>query len=379
VDGLSGNDPGQDIALKPKNNERMRTKPFILLAIGVLSLALVVLLRSGSKPGTAITAPMRTASAMSPTSDIRRDATSTNNSRGMLQDIAANVSMTATGAVAGYEVRQIIAEHLRTNEPFLRWATNTVTSAVTKLATNANIPIYGARGLTPGKLQVSVDVKPVGGLYAEAVYDPDTNSEGPLSFGVEGGTNPLIVLVQNQYRMSSYQLDPQSWGSQQYPRNVGRMDWAGATAPLDATQVEAVARQAYFAMTANEVPPTLVAKIDISPTTDPRVQDPSVKVIGKQGATVATVNNQRYPFAIFQFGEPGTLNQPFSGEMVQTEPGQAQVVNLVLAANLRGAVLELGDQFLGASSENWAQEVLSSVGSTPPEDVLRKMWRIPNR
>jgi hypothetical protein len=360
----------------------MRTGTLVLSAGGVLLAALVVLWHTRGRLAAAPTlvrAESTRPQAGSPTLNTNDQGATTNDSMARLRSIARNVSMTATGAIASYEVRGMIADRLRTNEAFLRWATNAATTAVGKLAGNAKIPIHGTKGLAADNLKLSVDVRAAGGLYAEAVYDQNTNSEGPLYFIVEGGTNPVVGLVQNQYRMASYQLDPQSWGSSQYPRTVGRMDWGNATSPLDPSLVEGMAKEAYFAMTGSELPPNLVPKIDVSGVTDPTVQDPDVQVIGKQGATVATVNNQRYPFAIFQFGEPDTLNQPFSGEMFQSQPGQPEIVNLFVVPNLRNAVLELGDEFLGPSSGDWAQEVLNNVGSTPSDQVLRKMWKMPNR
>src|SRR5262249_55639357 len=114
-----------------------------------------------------------------------------------LRALSSNASNTAEGATMSYEIREMIADRLATNETFRQWATAVVTTSVCKLVRNPRLTVYGSTGICPSNMAVQVDVRPVGGLRATAVYDPNTNSEGPLKFIVEGGANPSVTMVQN--------------------------------------------------------------------------------------------------------------------------------------------------------------------------------------
>lgn len=353
----------------------MKKWTLVFCAAGLLLAVVLLVFRSAENTGTPI-APATNSSGPKPSAIPTASpvpVASTNLVK--LLTVISNASKTAEGMTASYEAREIIADRLRTNEQFRLWATNEVRTAVQHLVQARKIRVYGTRNLTTNDLTIDVDVKPVGGLWGVATYDPDTNSEGPLYFNVEGGTNPVIGLVQNPYRMANYQLDPQHWG----PRDIGQMDWSGATTPLDAGYVRAIAQEAYMEMTDSQLPANWVFQSDTSAVTDRTVQDPSVVVTGRPGATVATAVNQRFPFALFSFTDPTTGSAPFNGELVQTQPGQAEIVKLFYSQNFQESVVELGEQFLGANSPDWAQDVLGNIGSTPPEEVLKRLWNIPNR
>jgi hypothetical protein len=286
--------------------------------------------------------------------------------------------MTATGATTSYEIRLAIADRLGTNEAFLRWATAAVSTAVCKLAQGKSAPIYGAAGLTSSNLQITASAN-VGGLYAEATYERDTNSDGPICFIIEGGTNPIIGSLRNPYRMEAYQLDPKAAESPFYPRKIARMDWGNAAAPLDQARVEAMAREAYIAMTGTLIPDGDQAIIRVPAVTDWTFQDPAVQVTGKPGATVRTINNERYPFAEFEFFDPATNDRIFRGQMVQTSPGRGEIVELFTTPStecFQNSLIDLAQQFLPG---DWAQEVQAKFGSTPPDQVLKRVWRIPDR
>lgn len=297
-----------------------------------------------------------------------------------LRQIARNPSMSATGATASYEMRLAIADRLNTNEAFLRWATNAVATAVFHLASSKDFHIHGADLANTNAMRIDVKAT-LSGLRGEASYDPDTNSRGPVQFIIEGGTNPIVTMVQDPYGMAGYQLNPKQAGSDTYPRDVARMDWSSATAPLDKAQIEDAARNAYLAMTGSPMPNGVQVNIDVPPVTDGTVRDPSIQISGNQGATVATVNNQRYPFADFEFINSETQARVFSGEMIQSAAGTGAFVELFTTQSRSGAqnsVIDLGQEFLSPSGD-WQNEVLSKLGSTPQDQVLKRVWSIPNR
>jgi hypothetical protein len=159
------------------------------------------------------------------------------------------------------------------------------------------------------------------------------------------------------------------------------MDWGEATSPMDTSGVEAAARAAYFAMTGAQMPDGLQAKIDAPTITDPMVSDPSVQVTGNPNATVATVNNQRFPFVDFEFVNPASGDRILSGEMVQSSAGTGEFVELFTTQSrfsVQNSIIDLGQMFLSPSGE-WAQDVLSGLGTTSQEEVLKRVWKIPNR
>jgi len=297
-----------------------------------------------------------------------------------LREIARNPSLSSTGATASYEMRLAIADRLNTNEAFLRWATNAVSTAVLHIASSKNFHIHGADLTNANALRINVKAT-LSGLRGEASYDPNTNSGGPVQFIIEGGTNPIVTMVQDPYGMATYQLNPKQAGSDAYPREVARMDWSGASAPLDKSEIEAAARNAYLAMTGSPMPDGLQVNIDVPPVTDGTVHDPSIQITGNQSATVATVNNQRYPFADFEFINSGTQARVFSGEMFQSAAGTGAFVELFTTQSRSGvqnSVIDLGEKFLSPTGD-WENEVLSTLGSTPQDQVLKRVWSIPNR
>lgn len=282
--------------------------------------------------------------------------------------------MSATGATASYEMRLAIADRLNTNEAFLRWATNAVATAVFHLASSKDFHIHGADLTNTNALRIDVKAT-LSGLRGEASYDPDANSRGPVQFIIEGGTNPIVTMVQDPYGMAGYQLNPKQAGSDTYTRDVARMDWSSATAPLDKAQIEDAARNAYLAMTGSPMPDGVQVNIDVPPVTDGTVRDPSIQISENQGATVATVNNQRYPFADFEFINSESQARVFSGEMIQSAAGTGAFVELFTTQSRSGvqnSVIDLGQEFLSPSGD-WQNEVLSKLGSTPQDQVLKKM------
>ena len=297
-----------------------------------------------------------------------------------LRELAHNPSVSSAGATASYELRLAVADRLTTNETFRRWATNAVTTAACNLASRKEFHIHGANLMNSNSLQIEVGVA-ISGLRGEAVFDSDTNSRGPITFVVEGGTNPTVTMVRDPYGMATYQLNPSQAGSSSYPRHVARMDWGEATSPMDTSGVEAAARAAYFAMTGAQMPDGLQAKIDAPTITDPMVSDPSVQVTGNPNATVATVNNQRFPFVDFEFVNPASGDRILSGEMVQSSAGTGEFVELFTTQSrfsVQNSIIDLGQMFLSPSGE-WAQDVLSGLGTTSQEEVLKRVWKIPNR
>jgi hypothetical protein len=181
--------------------------------------------------------------------------------------------------------------------------------------------------------------------------------------------------------MPSYQLNPKQAGSEEYPREVGRMDWSGATTPLDQSHVETAARNAYLALTGSPLPDGVQVNVDVPPVTDGMIRDPSVQITGNQGATVATLNNQRYPFADFAFINPDTQARVFSGEMFQSAAGSGEFVELFTTqsrSSVQNSLIDLGEKFLSADGA-WENEVLAKLGSTPQDQVLKRVWSIPNR
>lgn len=143
---------------------------------------------------------------------------------------------------------QLIAERLRTNQAFLEWGTNVTAALITRFITNGSVPVYGTAGLTANALQFyKVTAQAPVGLDAEAIYDPHPDREGPLIFIVQGGVNPTIQMIENQYRVETYQLDPDLW--KRYPRHIERMDWSHAAQPLHREQVRALAYRAFNEMT----------------------------------------------------------------------------------------------------------------------------------
>ncbi len=363
-----------------------KVKTILPLAIGAVLVAVLVMSHSRSQAGLYQPLPVRSTSNLPVATAVI--ARSTINSPAgdsllKLREMSSNPRMTAEGAITSYEIRGMIADRLRTNEAFCEWATSAVVTAVCNLAQNPNFSIYGTTGLSSNDLNISVDVVSVGGLRGTASYAPDTNSEESVEFVVEGGTNACVSMVQNRCRAFDYQTDEANFQTPTNPGHVGHMDWGNAKQPLSTNQLVEMSREAYSAMTGKWLAGTVQAKIDESAVIDPTIADPSVQVIGTPGARVATTLNRRYPYAWVSFAATNASFQPFNGELFQTRTGRGEFVKMIAFGRskdqVQTAVFQLADQFLTPESTNWAQEVLTNVGSTPPDQVLKKTWKMPER
>jgi len=271
---------------------------------------------------------------------------------------------------------QLIAERLRTNSAFLEWATNAVTSVIMRFVTNGDVPIYGTTGLTAGALQFDkVTAEAPRGLQARAMFDPHPTTEGPLVFIVEGGVNPTIQLVQNGYRIESYQLSPEYWD--RAPRKIGRMDWSCAVAPLDKNQVDAMARNAFHEMTGLDLKSfNVVTKMDTEKILNTSAIHPEVTVTGNLNAKLFSPKDYVYPFATFEYSDSNFSRVPFSGEMVQSSSGRGEFVKLFAVSRNPDALFELGEKFIGQGT--WEQNLLFEVRSMNTEErgqVYRRVFQ----
>jgi hypothetical protein len=67
--------------------------------------------------------------------------------------------------------------------------------------------------------------------------------------------------------------------------------------------------------------------------------------------------------------------------MVQSSAGTGEFVELFTTQSrfsVQNSIIDLGQMFLSPSGE-WAQDVLSGLGTTSQEEVLKRVWKIPNR
>lgn len=251
---------------------------------------------------------------------------------------------------------------------------------IMRFITNGSVPVYGAAGLTAENLQFyKVTAQAPVGLDAEAVYDPHPDSEGPLIFVIQGGANPTIQMVQNQYREETYQLDPELW--KRNPRHIGRMDWSHAMQPLDKEQVRSLAYRAFNEMTGLDLGSFSLQKSEVSVEgiRNPDAAHPEVTITGNMNAKLYTPKDNLYPFADFRFDDDGGAHPArvaFSGEMVQTSAGHGEFVKLFAVVRKTEAIFELGEKFFGQGT--WEQAMLDNVRSLNTEQrgqVYRRIFQ----
>ena len=272
---------------------------------------------------------------------------------------------------------QLIAERLKTNDAFLKWATNAATSVIARFMLQGSSPIYGSRGFKVDALHFyKVTVSALTGFEAKADYDPNPSNEGPLDFMLEGGIRPTLLRVQNGYRMEGYQIDPESW--KRAPRNIGRMDWSFSVAPLDKNQVDTLARRAFHEMTGLDLSDfNAEAKIRTPEILNPEAVHSDVKVTGNINARLfSKPKDYVYPFAIFQYDKLDPALVFFSGEMVQTSAAHGEFVSLFAGVRKTEAIFELGEKFLGQGT--WEQEFITKVRAMNTEErgqVYRRVFQ----
>lgn len=256
---------------------------------------------------------------------------------------------------------QLIAEQLRTNDAFLNWASNAAKMTVLEFFEHQDVPVYRSAGLTAETLQIqNVTVNGLVGIYAELAYDPDPAHEGSLDFLVEGGIRPTILRIENGYRMAAHQLFPGYWD--QCPRQIGRTDWSGATAPLDDSQINRLAQKAFYEMTGRELSSFHLQNTKIDTTGVPNPDAPQKAVFtGNLSGKINSRNDFVYPFATFSFDDGNFFQVAFSGEMLQTTPGHGEFVELFAPMRKTEAIFELGEKFLGQGT--WEQAMLDKVRS----------------
>jgi hypothetical protein len=248
-------------------------------------------------------------------------------------------------------------------------------TTITDFVKNERVSVYGTANFSADALQFDkVTVDSWNGLYARAYYDPTPNSEGPLEFVVEGGIHPLITRIQNGYRMEKYQLDSSLWTSA--PRNLGHMDWSGATVPLDKSVVKTMVEQAFHELTGMDM-----ALLHI----EPEISIPEVlnKDASHPGEIVAGENPQArlysskdyvYPFAIFSINYTNVIL--FEGEIVQTSAGRGVFVSITTLKRNTLALFDFGEKFLGQGT--WEKNMLDQVNSMNSEqrgEVYRRMFK----
>lgn len=280
--------------------------------------------------------------------------------RGVIDDYkSTNFEASITSAIA----HQLIAERLRTNAAFYEWATNVATTIIVQFVKQSGVPIYGTSGFSGDALRFDeVTANSWSGLWARATYDPVPTKEGPLEFEVMGGVHPYITRVRNAYRMVHYQLNPTLWT--QASRNLGHLDWSGATSPIEEGQVETLAQHAFNKMTGLDLNSYAKLHVDVSPIPNPYASHPTFKVItGSPNATLRSASDVLYPFATFSNNDPGRVytHVSFEGEMVQTSPGHAEFVYLSAVEIAKEEVFELGEKFLGKGA--WEQQMFDEIES----------------
>jgi hypothetical protein len=280
-------------------------------------------------------------------------------------------------AITSALAHQLIAEQLRTNEAFLEWASNTVKAVIVRFVKEGNIPVYGAGGLSGDALRFQkVTVDGQVGLHAEAAYDPNPKTEGPLEFIVEGGTHPTILRVRNSYRVASYQLSSQD--SHRSPRTIARMDWSGAVRPLDENNLNSLARRAFLEMTGQDLASFHLtnAKIESERVLNPNSSRSGVTVSGNLTAKLYSPNDYVYPFAAFSYDDGASRQVAFSGEMMQTSAGRGEFVEVFAVVRKTEAIFELGEKFLGQGT--WEQAMLDNVRSLNTEQrgqIYRRIFQ----
>jgi len=353
----------------------MKFKFLILVLTGAVALILILLplFRENSKEGNHVAQPAQRAALPQPRGVESNEALKELHSMLVDDFLSTNSEASVTSSIA----RQLICERLNTNRAFLVWATNAAKSVILRFITNGNVPVYGATSLTADALEFNkVTAFVLFGLQADARFDPNPSTEGPLDFVVEGGIHPTIQRIENGYRMESYQINPQSW--KWAPRKIGRMDWSSAAAPLDKNQVDRLARNAFQEMTGLGLDTFDVeTKIETPGILNPDAVHPDVTVTGIPNARLYSIpKDYLFPFATFKYGDSGSVRVPFSGEMVQTSPGRGEFVSLFAITSKRGAMFELGEEFLGHGT--WEQKFLAEVRAMNTEERERVYRRIFN-
>jgi hypothetical protein len=349
----------------------------LLVCVLVAGLALVFWLKQSQKPAEAPN--------VVETPTIRPDADQpvvSNQSIAELRNllVADYHSTNEHDAITSALTHELIAERLRTNAVFLDWASNVTKSVILRFVTNGSIPVYGSSGLTADSLQLcKVTANGMVGMYAEAVYDPNTTNEGPLEFIVEGGVHPTLLRVQNSYRLVSYQLSPERWARSQ--RKIGRMDWSGAVQPLDKEEANTLSRHAFREMTGLDLDSFHLGKtkIDSERILNPVASHPDVTVTGNLNARIYTPKDYLYPFVEFSYDDSDPMHSPFvsfSGQMVQTSPGRGEFVDLFAVVRKTEAVFELAEKFLGQGT--WEESMLDNVHSLDTEQrgqIYRRIFQ----
>lgn len=275
-------------------------------------------------------------------------------------DPNTNHLASVTSAIA----HQLVAERLRTNGAFYEWATNVAMTAIVQFVEQSGVPFYGTSGFSGDALHFDeVTANSQSGLWVVATYDPTPTKEGPLEFEVMGGVHPYIKRVRNAYRMASYQLDPSVWT--RAPRNLGRLDWSGATSPIAKSQVDALAERAFNKMTGLDLSSFHVQlNVDVEPVNNPYAKHPSFKVIygdGSPNAMLRSASDVLYPFASFKNEQVPTTHIAFEGEMIQTGPGHVEFVYLDTLEKGNGEVFELGEKFFGKGP--WEKQMFDEIES----------------
>ena len=325
----------------------MRPKAAIFAACVLVFLLIVVLaVRFGGKHERAERPAQRTESVV--TNPVQQ----TNGFAGLHQVLRNYGSTNDDAFMTSILVRQLIAEQLLANEDFLEWATNASRCAVVKHLLGGNIPIYEISKVTPDDLMIEHVT-----VFAKSGLHVDIHCHGFL-ITVDGGTNLIVTLVENPYKMEDYQLD----------HRRERMDWSHALRPLDKSATDRMARDAFTQMTGrnlNEFKVTPDILIPAIPNFDVRRHD--VQVTGIPGANIISSKDKSYPFAEFWYRIPGSSYCPFDGEVVQISDGKGEFVKLFAPVGVSDAMLTLAEKFLAPQSENWEQNILNQVRSLNTE------------
>jgi hypothetical protein len=344
----------------------MRAKLLAVVLIVIFVAALILLPRFRVSPGNGKVSQQNITSTNVVTNpEIQR-------LRDVVNDYHSTNHQTSFTSVITHE---LIAEQLKTNAAFLEWATNVAVTTIADFVKNGRVPIYGITNFSTDALQFDkVTVDSWNGLYARAYYDPTPTSEGPLEFIVEGGVHPQITRIQNGYRMQRYQLDPSLWTSA--PRNLGRMDWSGATAPLNKITVKMMVEPAFDELTGMDL-----ASLHIEPEiSTPKILNkdashPDEIVAGENPhAKLYSSRDYVYPFATFSINYTNVIL--FEGEIVQTSAGYGEFVSITTLKRNTQALFDFGEKFLGQGT--WEQDLLDQVNSMNSQqrgEVYRRIFK----
>jgi hypothetical protein len=350
----------------------MRAKLLIVILIVPIVAALILLPRFRVSPGNGKVSRQ----SMSSTNVVVAVSIVTNPEIERLRDVVNDYHSTNHHtSFASVITHELIAEQLKTNAAFLEWATNVAATTIADFVKNGGVPIYGITNFSADALQFDkVTVDSWNGLFARAIYDPTPTLEGPLEFNVEGGIHPLITRIQNGYRMEKYQLDPSLWT--RAPRNLGRMDWSGATAPLNKSIVKMMVEQAFHELTGMNLD-TLHIGLEISTpeilNTD--ASHPTETVAGENAhAKLYSSKDYLYPFATFSINYTNVVL--FEGEIVQTSAERGEFVSITTLERNTQALFDFGEKFLGNGT--WERDMLDQVNSMNKEqqrEVYQRIFR----